>query len=1148
MSLVTSLPPELDVFLDFVSDDDRPTFILEYSSQPKVVFRNNALNALLTESSHDSRFSIWVNTLYEIIGDHAGRHVRHIAKLGAFASRLWSCKRLQGPWMAVFSRQEDPSEDRPNVRKKQKESNHSEQLWADDDGERESDNDSQQESDAISTTPSSMSTMNATKGFQQDTGPLEDMAVDWLKSRHLTSDPWMQFLAKHDWSKTAAGPMQTWDPYLRQSYSTILSSTEPRVLYWGNELCMFYNDAARFLVGKMHPTPLGNPMAKVWVTHMSSHLIGILKSGIRCGKPLHNKRTELVISCFFDFVFLSVPSPDGRFKGFINEFTEITTAVLQENRQEVCKHLIEDVTRATETRDVWGAFVDALQECKDVAFATVYTHVSPGVPGWEESPLTSQVSFGIEQFSPNLSSSVREHVRKSGNKVLILDQSSNTLPQELAVAVEDLGVVHTSYILPIDNFYGGEPSAIVVIGSNPVRAVDAGSMQFFEALRDLLFKSIALLSLPAEQRRANELTTALSHQLAVVTSKAEKSEKNFTEMVHHAPIGMCMDRGDGYPIYVNDMYLELLGMDRTTFYQIATAGFSWRSVVFKDDADSIEEMWWAAVMSGKTTSFEIRVKSGLRFRWFEVSVQQRYDGNGELTFVFSWLIDISARKLMESVVEERLAEAIENKRASENFIDMISHEMRNPLSSILQLADSIPLTLPPAVTEDESSSSGTNGSGCLLTEDTRHVLLDTAQTITLCAKHQRNIIDEVLTFSKLDSKLLMLAPEKVQPLKILSDVLKMNKPELVQANIEGSLDVQASFTDLGIDYVFLDPGRVSQVIINFMNNAIKFTRNSEVREIKIILAASRTRPTADSCHVTLIEPRKKERSLSVDQGVTGPEVFLTFNVQDTGCGLSEAETENLFQRFSQASPKTYKRYGGSGLGLFISRELVELQGGQVGVHSEAGKGSTFGFYIKATCVERPLETEPKSPELGKSRPTMTTDQIAATPANTAEEPAVDKTEVQDLHVLGKHFDGIQERHILIVFTVVEDNTINQRVMSQQLSRLGCAKVHVANHGLEALNLLSTTTFCNGEVPLSIVLLDVEMPIMDGLTCVRRVRELEKLQEINRHVPICGITANARTDQIASCIEAGMDEVVTKPFRMPELVPRMLALVDKHKPQ
>jgi CheY-like chemotaxis protein len=110
------------------------------------------------------------------------------------------------------------------------------------------------------------------------------------------------------------------------------------------------------------------------------------------------------------------------------------------------------------------------------------------------------------------------------------------------------------------------------------------------------------------------------------------------------------------------------------------------------------------------------------------------------------------------------------------------------------------------------------------------------------------------------------------------------------------------------------------------------------------------------------------------------------------------------------------------------------------------------------------------------------------------------------------------------YLVVEDNVINQRVMSQQLARLGCAKVHTANHGLEA-DFLSTTTFCNGDVPLSIILLDVEMPIMDGLTCARKIRELEKMREITKHVPICGITANARTSQIDSCIEAGMDEVV-----------------------
>ena len=113
--------------------------------------------------------------------------------------------------------------------------------------------------------------------------------------------------------------------------------------------------------------------------------------------------------------------------------------------------------------------------------------------------------------------------------------------------------------------------------------------------------------------------------------------------------------------------------------------------------------------------------------------------------------------------------------------------------------------------------------------------------------------------------------------------------------------------------------------------------------------------------------------------------------------------------------------------------------------------------------------------------------------------------------------------------MVEDNAINQKVLAQQLRKTGCAKVHVADHGLDALELLSTTKFFKyvgiKQIPLSVVLLDVEMPIMDGLTCARRIRELEQKHEIVRHVPIVGITANARAEQIASCIEAGMDEVV-----------------------
>lgn len=229
--------------------------------------------------------------------------------------------------------------------------------------------------------------------------------------------------------------------------------------------------------------------------------------------------------------------------------------------------------------------------------------------------------------------------------------------------------------------------------------------------------------------------------------------------------------------------------------------------------------------------------------------------------------------------------------------------MRNPLSSILQLADVILSSLPPVVRDDQAS---------VLTADARHMLVDTAQTITICAKHQKSIIDEVLTFSKLDAKLLVLAPERVQPPTIIESVLRMVKAELNHADIHGSMTIRQSYKDLAVDYVLLDPGRLSQVIINLMTNAIKFTQESNKRHITIGLAASRLRPTANDCQVTLIKPRKKApddpaQSAATGQGPIGEELFLIFSVQDTGCGLSENEKEHLFHRFSQASPKTYKQ-------------------------------------------------------------------------------------------------------------------------------------------------------------------------------------------------------------------------------------------------
>ena len=389
--------------------------------------------------------------------------------------------------------------------------------------------------------------------------------------------------------------------------------------------------------------------------------------------------------------------------------------------------------------------------------------------------------------------------------------------------------------------------------------------------------------------------------------------------------------------------------------------------------------------------------------------------------------------------------------------------------------------------------------------------LESANIIISCCAHQRRIVDDILTLSKLDSKLLEIAPSLTKLDSMLFELEKMFEADAQKFDVALRLN-----KDLGnVEWAMLDTGRLTQVLTNLITNAAKFTHKEAERTITINVGIRRTRPSERDLDVEFVPAGiARERSHAGTKTGSDEEIYLHFTVSDTGCGFDEEQKSRIFERFSQASPRTHSKYGGSGLGLFISREMIELQGGEIGVRSRPGHGATFAFYIAARTAQGPLSTQHGS--------------SSAPRAPLSRSPTSDNAAPSKFSIL-----------------VVEDNLVNQKVLRMQLQKLG-HEVHVVSHGREALDFLQTTSCWEGQAAsqthISIVLMDIEMPVMNGLDCTRKIREAESEGRVGRHLPIIAVSANAREGQVRNAMECGVDDAISKPFRVADLMPIIERLV------
>jgi CheY-like chemotaxis protein len=361
-----------------------------------------------------------------------------------------------------------------------------------------------------------------------------------------------------------------------------------------------------------------------------------------------------------------------------------------------------------------------------------------------------------------------------------------------------------------------------------------------------------------------------------------------------------------------------------------------------------------------------------------------------------------------------------------------------------------------------------------LTKDQREL----AATVRRSGKTLLDIVNDILDFSKIEAGHMELELVDFNLKSVLDDLYAILK---VQAHRKAEELVFTINPDVPV-HLCGDVGRIRQVLTNLVGNAIKFAEKG-----KIVVQAS-------------LDDLQQDH------------IRLRFSVQDTGIGMAPEHLEHIFDAFRQLDASTTRKYGGTGLGLTICKQLVNLMGGEIGAESELGEGSTFWFAI------------PISLQINRGG------QISFDFATAEERENPDKELNDTLDELIKTKARLKELGRTIRVLVVEDNRVNQTVALRTLKKLGCT-VAAAADGRDALAKIQAALF-------DIVFMDVQMPVMDGIEATAEIRRLE--QELGLpHLPVIAMTAHALGGYRDRCLDGGMDGYITKPINVRELAAALI---------